>query len=47
MRLERHWERAVEHRLPACGSRHRESTKIRTDPPAVRTYSTLPAVIQL
>ena len=31
----------------ACGSRHRESTKIRTDPPAVRTYSTLPAVIQL
>ena len=30
-----------------CGSRHSVSAKIRTAPPAVRTYSTLPAEIQL
>ena len=29
------------------GSRQSVSTKIRTDPPAVRTYSTLPLAIQL
>lgn len=28
-------------------SRHRVSVKIRTEPPAVRTYSTFPAAIQL
>jgi len=31
----------------ADASRHSESEKIRIDPPAVRTYSTLPAEIQL
>ena len=29
------------------GSRHSESAKMRIDPPAVRTYSTFPAEIQL
>ena len=29
------------------GSRQSMSTKMRTDPPAVRTYSTLPPAIQL
>ena len=29
------------------GDRHKESAKIRMDPPAVRTYSTFPAEIQL
>ena len=31
----------------SLGSRHSESAKIRIDPPAVRTYSTFPAEIQL
>ena len=31
----------------AAASRHSVSVKIRIDPPAVRTYSTLPAEIQL
>lgn len=31
----------------AVASRHNESAKIRIEPPAVRTYSTLPAEIQL
>ena len=31
----------------ALASRHSESAKIRIDPPAVRTYSTFPAEIQL
>ena len=31
----------------ACGSRQRVSTKMRTEPPAVRTYSTFPLAIQL
>jgi hypothetical protein len=30
-----------------AGSRHSESAKIRIAPPAVRTYSTFPAEIQL
>ena len=34
-------------RAGAAASRHRVSAKIRMDPPAVRTYSTLPAEIQL
>lgn len=34
-------------RTGRAGSRHRESAKIRIEPPAVRTYSTLPAEIQL
>ena len=33
--------------LAAAGSRHSVSAKMRIDPPAVRTYSTLPAEIQL
>ena len=33
--------------LAVAGSRHNVSAKIRIDPPAVRTYSTLPAEIQL
>lgn len=31
----------------AAASRHSVSAKIRIEPPAVRTYSTLPAAIQL
>jgi len=31
----------------ACGSRHRVSAKILTEPPAVLTYCTLPPAIQL
>jgi hypothetical protein len=31
----------------STGERHRESAKIRIEPPAVRTYSTFPAEIQL
>jgi len=34
-------------RAGRAGSRHSVSAKIRIDPPAVRTYSTLPAEIQL
>jgi hypothetical protein len=34
-------------RVAGAASRHRVSAKIRIDPPAVRTYSTLPAEIQL
>lgn len=34
-------------RAGAAASRHSVSAKIRMDPPAVRTYSTLPAEIQL
>ena len=30
-----------------AGERHSESAKIRMEPPAVRTYSTFPAEIQL
>src|SRR5438094_1067946 len=33
---------AVAGRSPLCGSRQSVSTKMRTDPPAVRTYSILP-----
>ena len=33
--------------LAVAGSRHNVSAKMRIDPPAVRTYSTLPAEIQL
>ena len=33
--------------LAVAGSRHNVSAKIRIDPPAVLTYSTLPAEIQL
>ena len=36
-----------ESRIVPSGDRHRVSTKIRMLPPAVRTYSTLPAAIQL
>jgi hypothetical protein len=38
---------AVTCRDDAAGSRQRESAKMRIAPPAVRTYSTLPAEIQL
>lgn len=40
---------AVLHAIPAAraGSRQSVSTKIRIEPPAVRTYSTLPPAIQL
>lgn len=34
-------------RAGRAGSRHSVSVKMRIDPPAVRTYSTLPAEIQL
>ena len=34
-------------RVAGAASRHSVSAKIRMDPPAVRTYSTLPAEIQL
>lgn len=34
-------------RAGASGARHKLSSKMRTAPPAVRTYSTLPAAIQL
>lgn len=34
-------------RLDVEASRHNVSVKMRIDPPAVRTYSTLPAEIQL
>jgi len=34
-------------RAAGAASRHSVSAKIRMDPPAVRTYSTLPAEIQL
>jgi hypothetical protein len=33
--------------LAVAGSRHNVSAKIRIEPPAVRTYSTFPAEIQL
>ena len=33
--------------LAVAGSRHNVSAKMRIDPPAVRTYSTFPAEIQL
>ena len=40
-------ESASSGRAGAAASRHSVSAKIRMDPPAVRTYSTLPAEIQL
>ena len=38
---------AARTRVDAAASRHSVSAKIRIDPPAVRTYSTFPAAIQL